>query len=63
MRLADDDVERGAVPLRESWGAPLLLVRPDQHVAWRGDDPAAAAGALERACGWDRTDSEGGRRA
>ncbi|CAB4932252.1 unannotated protein [freshwater metagenome] len=27
-----------AVPaLRDLWGAGLVLVRPDQHVAWRGD--------------------------
>jgi hypothetical protein len=55
VRLVDDDVEPGGVPLHETWGAPLLLVRPDQHVAWRGDDPAAAATALERACGWAAT--------
>ncbi|GKY89935.1 FAD-dependent oxidoreductase [Sinisalibacter aestuarii] len=24
-------------PLREVYSAPLVLVRPDQHVAWRGD--------------------------
>ncbi|NMO88510.1 FAD-dependent monooxygenase [Actinomycetospora sp. TBRC 11914] len=36
----------------EAYGAPLLLVRPDQHVAWRGDDPAAAAAALDVARGW-----------
>jgi 2-polyprenyl-6-methoxyphenol hydroxylase-like FAD-dependent oxidoreductase len=52
VRLTDDDVEPGAVPVRETWGAPLLLVRPDQHVAWRGSDPSAAAAALDRACGW-----------
>jgi 2-polyprenyl-6-methoxyphenol hydroxylase-like FAD-dependent oxidoreductase len=62
VRLGEGDVEPGGVPLRETWEAPLLLVRPDQHVAWRGDDPAAAAAALERACGWaGRTDDEGGR--
>ena len=63
VRLGDDDVAAGGTPLHETWGAPFLLVRPDQHVAWRGEDPAAAAGALERACGWSRTDDEGGRRA
>jgi hypothetical protein len=50
--VTDHDVDPGAPPLRESWGAPLLLVRPDQHVAWRGAGPAAAAAALDRACGW-----------
>ena len=38
--------------LRDRWGADLLLVRPDQHVAWRGDDSTAAAAALTRAAGW-----------
>ncbi|MGY1693140.1 FAD-dependent monooxygenase [Geodermatophilus sp. SYSU D01105] len=52
VRLGDDDVPPGAAPLRDTWGAPLLLVRPDQHVAWRGGDPGAAAAALVRACGW-----------
>jgi 2-polyprenyl-6-methoxyphenol hydroxylase-like FAD-dependent oxidoreductase len=52
VRLGDDDVPPGAAALRESWGATLLLVRPDQHVAWRGGDPRAAATALVRACGW-----------
>jgi len=31
--------------------APLVLVRPDQHVAWRGDDPAEACAMLLRAAG------------
>ncbi|MBA2288122.1 MAG: hypothetical protein H0W02_21825 [Ktedonobacteraceae bacterium] len=32
--------------LEDLYGAPLLLVRPDQHVAWRGtsvDQPTAGA--------------------
>ena len=36
---------------RELWQAPLLLVRPDQHVAWRGSEPAALAAAVCRASG------------
>jgi flavin-dependent dehydrogenase len=54
VRLSDDDADAdaGGTSLQESWGAPLLLVRPDQHVAWRGSDPDAAAAALDRACGW-----------
>ena len=39
------------VAARELWQAPLLLVRPDQHVAWRGSDPAALAAAVCRASG------------
>jgi 2-polyprenyl-6-methoxyphenol hydroxylase-like FAD-dependent oxidoreductase len=33
------------------WGAPLLLVRPDQHVAWRGGDVDKLTDALTRAAG------------
>ncbi len=33
------------------WEAPMLLVRPDQHVAWRGADVARLGGALLRAAG------------
>ena len=32
--------------LRARYGAGLVLVRPDQHVAWRADTPPAAPGAL-----------------
>ncbi|MFG3494200.1 FAD-dependent monooxygenase [Streptomyces sp. NPDC047928] len=32
-RLALDD----AAAIREAWGCSLVLVRPDQHVAWQGD--------------------------
>lgn len=32
--------------LRERYGARLVIVRPDQHVAWRGEAPAGDAGAL-----------------
>ncbi|WGW11898.1 FAD-dependent monooxygenase [Saxibacter everestensis] len=35
----------------ELWGAPGVLVRPDQHVAWRGNAPSAALEALRRAVG------------
>jgi hypothetical protein len=38
---------------RELYGRPLVLVRPDQHVAWRGDTaPADADGLLRRVTGW-----------
>jgi len=30
----------------ETYGRRLVLVRPDGHVAWRGDDEPADAGAL-----------------
>jgi hypothetical protein len=42
------------LPDAESYGAPLLLVRPDQHVAWRGSEPADAAAALDIARGTTR---------
>ena len=34
------------------WQAAAVLVRPDQHVAWRGTDPAKAAAAIGVAAGW-----------
>ena len=39
-----------AVPaLRDLWGAGLVLVRPDQHVAWRGDAIGSPAALLDAA--------------
>ncbi len=37
---------------RERFGAALVLVRPDQHVAWRGDDTDDAVGVIRRAVGY-----------
>ncbi|SLK02171.1 FAD-dependent monooxygenase [Arthrobacter sp. P2b] len=39
-------------PPSELWGADAVLVRPDQHVAWRGSSTEAAAAALSTAAGW-----------
>ncbi|GAA2892619.1 FAD-dependent oxidoreductase [Pseudonocardia halophobica] len=39
----------------DAYGAPLLLVRPDQHVAWRGSDARHAAAVLDRARGASHT--------
>jgi hypothetical protein len=36
--------------LVELYGAPLALIRPDQHVAWRGD-AWPAVGLLGLVCG------------
>jgi 2-polyprenyl-6-methoxyphenol hydroxylase-like FAD-dependent oxidoreductase len=36
----------------ELWRADAVLVRPDQHVAWRGNSAEAAADALAVAAGW-----------
>ena len=37
--------------LQDLLGTPIVLVRPDQHIAWMGDDlpEAAADGVLDRA--------------
>jgi hypothetical protein len=41
-------VEPQCVPIAALYGAKLTLVRPDQHVAWRGDH---WTGAHSRATG------------
>jgi hypothetical protein len=43
--------EPAAGELREVYGADLALVRPDQHLAWRGNDRADARLVLERVSG------------
>jgi 2-polyprenyl-6-methoxyphenol hydroxylase-like FAD-dependent oxidoreductase len=40
-----------APELADLYDAPLALVRPDQHVAWRGRAPADAAGLIDRVRG------------
>ena len=40
------------VPMSELWAADAVLVRPDQHVAWRGSSAEASAAALAVAAGW-----------
>ena len=42
-------------PMADLWGADAVLVRPDQHVAWRGSYAEAAAAALAVAAGWGAT--------
>lgn len=42
-------------PLSQVWGANAVLVRPDQHVAWRGSCAGDAAAALSVAAGWARS--------
>ncbi|MGO4146449.1 FAD-dependent monooxygenase [Paenarthrobacter sp. YAF11_1] len=39
-------------PMSELWAADAVLVRPDQHVAWRGSSADAAAHAVLVAAGW-----------
>ena len=42
--------------LKARYGARFALIRPDQHVAWRGDAlPADAAGLLARVTAWPDT--------
>jgi 2-polyprenyl-6-methoxyphenol hydroxylase-like FAD-dependent oxidoreductase len=51
--LAPLDLSRepAANELRELYGADLALVRPDQHLAWRGDARADARAVLARVMG------------
>lgn len=46
-------IELRGQTLEERYGASLLLVRPDQHVAWRGTsvDRLTAEAVIERICG------------
>jgi len=47
-----DIVELCGEALEERYGAPLILVRPDQHVAWRGTaDPETAGAIVDRVRG------------
>ena len=38
---------------RQLYEARLALIRPDQIVAWRGNDAGSAAAVLSKACGLD----------
>jgi 2-polyprenyl-6-methoxyphenol hydroxylase-like FAD-dependent oxidoreductase len=44
-------VHDSATAARENYGVPLILVRPDQHVAWAGDTAADAAAIMQRVIG------------
>jgi 2-polyprenyl-6-methoxyphenol hydroxylase-like FAD-dependent oxidoreductase len=47
IRIACDDQE-----MRSAWGCDLVLVRPDQHVAWLGSGVSWDAGSiLDQLCG------------
>ncbi len=45
------------IPMTDLWAADAVLVRPDQHVAWRGSSAEAAAHALVIAAGWTRSET------
>jgi 4-hydroxyisophthalate hydroxylase len=50
LRVLADTFEDG----RAAWERRYILVRPDQHVAWAGDQlPADPAQLLRRVAGWD----------
>ena len=40
-----------APSIRDRFGADFVLIRPDHHVGWRGDDVAAGSRALARVAG------------
>lgn len=46
---------RADADLSRLWGASAVLVRPDEHVAWRGSSLAGAAAAIGIAAGWGVT--------
>ncbi|KHL13424.1 2-polyprenyl-6-methoxyphenol hydroxylase-like FAD-dependent oxidoreductase [Mumia flava] len=48
-------VRRTEGSFTQDWDAPYVLVRPDQHVAWRGDNPTSLADAVLHAA------AQGGR--
>ncbi|MCU1436895.1 MAG: 2-polyprenyl-6-methoxyphenol hydroxylase [Pseudarthrobacter sp.] len=51
------DPDMNGIPMADAWAAAAVLVRPDQHVAWRGSSPEAAAQALRVAAGWTPTET------
>ena len=53
-------VQPAGVPVRELYGASLALIRPDQHVAWRGERWDAAV--LRRATGFEAPEPGAGAR-
>jgi hypothetical protein len=53
-------VVRHAAGLRGRYGAELILVRPDQHVAWRADRlPADPTALLDRVRGANHSPTQG----
>jgi 2-polyprenyl-6-methoxyphenol hydroxylase-like FAD-dependent oxidoreductase len=58
MGVPLEAVALGSDDGRERLGVSLVLVRPDQHVAWRGEHAEDPAGIIRRAVGHDSTGSE-----
>jgi 2-polyprenyl-6-methoxyphenol hydroxylase-like FAD-dependent oxidoreductase len=50
--------DSNGIPMADLWAADAVLVRPDQHVAWRGASAESAARALGIAAGWVHADPE-----
>lgn len=48
----------GRTDLRELYGAPLLLIRPDLHIAWRGEGTDAADTVLALCAGQQGSDQQ-----
>ena len=46
-------VERAEPEIRKVYGAPLVLIRPDQVVGWRGPDADALRSVWDRLLGAD----------
>ena len=44
-------VRDSEAPARENYGASLILVRPDQHVAWAGDTASDAVAIVQKVIG------------
>jgi 2-polyprenyl-6-methoxyphenol hydroxylase-like FAD-dependent oxidoreductase len=51
LRLDLTPVDLTTAEARELYGADLAIIRPDQIVAWRGNDDRDAAGTLQRLTG------------
>ena len=55
--IVKNDFQIDAPDLIRVYGRQLLLVRPDQHVAWRGsgcESPDTASAIIARALGWQK---------
>ena len=57
LRIPIRSVDLDPVECRRRFDAPLVLVRPDQHVAWRGESTADPVGLLSRSTGRGHQDA------